>query len=269
MWLAMALLFGATGGVLALDNGLMRVEADPAVMALRFLGPAEGPNLVEPLYVSRLDRRGQAPLDAGGLSWEILGIDNAALRRGPAEVLRHSDDALVLLSPVDAGTGLQLKLELLLDESSPALRMRATVTSQSSTPSAPVAVRSAARLWPGTRALVSNVAPPALYPLSGPDEPVQVGAWDGTLLNAGEPGTLPALASVLSPLLTLERGGLRAAVECVQFGASTAYLSGRNLHAVNHPATRTYGLVTESPFAQVDAARPLVHEEVWRIGPLE
>jgi hypothetical protein len=98
---------------------------------------------------------------------------------------------------------------------------------------------------------------------------VQVGAWDGTLLNAGEPGTLAALASVLSPTLSLEREGLRASLECVQFGASTAYLSGRNIHALNHPATRTYGLVTESPFARVDAASPLVHEEVWRIGPAE
>lgn len=265
----MAFLLGASGGVLSLDNGLMRVEADPAVMALRFLGPSEGPNLVEPLYVSRLDRRGQTTLDAGGICWEVLGVDHPALRRGPAEVLRHTDDALVLLSPVDSGTGLQLKLELLLEEATSALRVRATLTSQSSTPSAPVALRCAARLWPGTRALVSNVAPPALYPLSGPGEPVQVGAWDGTLLNAGEPGTLAALASVLSPTLSLERKGLRASVECVRFGASTAYLSGRNIHAVNHPATRTYGVVTESPFARVDAASPLVHEEVWRIDPAE
>jgi hypothetical protein len=268
------LALSAITGVLVLENDLVRVEIDPEVMAVRYLGPPMGPNLVEPLYVSRLDRRGKAWLDAGGVGWEVVaasGSRDAALRRGPAEVLAHTVNRVTLLSPVSQDAPLRLKLDFLLADSAPEVEVTAVLSTDAGDLPAPVALRCLFRLWPGTVARAPDGPPPALFPIAGTSVPAgtRVDKWDGTLLNAGAVGALPLVTSTLAPKVMIERMGWRLSREPTAFAGAGSYTLGRNVHAANDPSTHTYGVICDSPTATITPAQPLSYREVWRLAPLD
>lgn len=268
------LALSAITGVLVLENDAVRVEIDPEVMAVRYLGPPTGPNLVEPLYVSRLDRRGNAWLDAGGVGWEVVtptaGSD-AALRRGPAEVLAHSAKRATLLSPVSRDTPLRLKLDFLLADTAPEVAVTAVLSTDAAESPTPVALRCLFRLWPDSIARAPDGPPPALFPIAGASitAGTRVDKWDGTLLNAGAVGALPLVSSTLAPLVMIERSGWSLTREPSVFSGADSYTLGRNVHAANDPSTHTYGVICDSPTATVSPAQPLSYREVWRLAPLD
>jgi len=102
----------------ALDNGAMRIEVEPSVFSVRFVGFPGGSNFLDPLYVSPEDSAGTAWLDPGGLVTDLVPLDehDGPLRRGPGEVLEHRKDYVALLGPVSKATGLRMKKEFKIDE---------------------------------------------------------------------------------------------------------------------------------------------------------
>lgn len=85
--------------IITLENGPLRIEIDPAVFNVRFVGFPGGKNFVEPHFIEERDRSGSMWLDPGGVTTDLIPMEeeDAALRRGPAEVVEASDRHVVLL----------------------------------------------------------------------------------------------------------------------------------------------------------------------------
>lgn len=107
----------ADDGLLVLENAKIRLEIDPAVFSLRFLGFPGGQNFLETHYLSERERSGDGWLDPGGLTTDLAPSEekDAALRRGPAEVIERDEFHVVLLGRPSPAMGVRLKKEFRLD----------------------------------------------------------------------------------------------------------------------------------------------------------
>jgi hypothetical protein len=147
MNILLAVLSMTLADAVVLDNGAIRIEVEPQVFAVRFVGFPGGSNFLDPLYVSPDDRNGSAWLDPGGLVSDVVPIEghDPALRRGPGEVLEKRTDYLALLGPASSQNGLRIKKEFALDASSAKARYTVSVT-VTGPKAASCAVRNTARL---------------------------------------------------------------------------------------------------------------------------
>jgi hypothetical protein len=265
---ALALIAAFAAAPLSLENAALRLEFDPGVMAVRYLGPHDGPNMLEPIFVPNRARRLREWIDAGGVMWELLprSEDGAPLRRGPAEVVIHTPSRLVVTSPPDPAAPLRLKLDFEMSGDLPVVQVTAILEADVPGEAGPVALRSSMRVRPGTAATAPDAAPPVLYSLYRPGSPQQVTVWDGVLMQAGGAETDPLVAATRASMVTIQHGGTRLVRELVAPAAGAgAYLRGHNVYAVNDNRRHVYGVVMESPLALVRLEHPLVYRERWRL----
>ena len=122
------LLLGADTSV-ALDNGTLRVVVEPRLFAITFVGMSGKQNFISPLEVAAAAREGDGVADAGGLVSDLIPYDpkDAAIRRGPAEIIEQRDDYIAMLGPPSAVSGARLKKEIQLDANAPRAHFRVTV----------------------------------------------------------------------------------------------------------------------------------------------
>jgi hypothetical protein len=136
---------------LALDNGAIRIEVDPQTYSVRFLGHPGGANFIDPVHLTERQRNGKGLVVPGGVMTDVLPVSEgeAMLRRGPATVIEHTSDYLLLLGPESPSTGLRVKKEYLLDQNSAGLEYRLSVLSSLKEQRA-VTIRATAQLpWGG------------------------------------------------------------------------------------------------------------------------
>jgi len=139
-------------GPIALDNGAIRVEVDPELFAVRFVGGPGGENFVESLYVPSEVRAGKAWADAGGIPTDLVPCEgrDAALRRGPAEVIEHTAHSVVLLGPLSETLYVRLKKTVEIDPREPSARYTVTVIATEPQPQT-FAICNTVRVPPETR----------------------------------------------------------------------------------------------------------------------
>ena len=266
LYMMVSLLLGAAPAPVVLENAAVRIEVDPQLLAVRYLGAPDGPNLVESLHVENRQRRQPEGVDTGGVTWQVTE-GGAPLSFGPADVVAHSEQRIVLLTSRNEESHLRLKVEFVLEGESPEVAMRATVTTDEPGSTLPVALRCAFRVRPGALAGSFVAQAPVLYALDkqGPGTPVN--QWDGILFDAGAIGSQPLLVSSMGSSVSMERSGYRV-MRVLPEGAapSASYANAKNLHGVSDPRSQTYGIIMESPKAQVGPTSPLVYREVWRIA---
>lgn len=268
------LLLAAPVSPVAIENAAVRVEVDPQLLSIRYVGPPQGPNLVESLHVEARDRRLEDWLDAGGVTWDIASTPehDAPLRRGPATVLAHTANRVVLLSPASTESPYRLKLEITIPGDRPEVTVTTVLSTEAIAPDAPVSVRCAFRLSPGALVGTYDARSATVYPLDQPPaaKGMTISEWDGILFDAGAPGSRPLVATAFGASAVIDRNGLKLVRE-VDGGtaAPEGYARAANLHAISDPRTHTYGLVMESPRAPIAIAAPLVYREVWRLSTAE
>ncbi|GMV90245.1 MAG: hypothetical protein AMXMBFR82_00230 [Candidatus Hydrogenedentota bacterium] len=148
--LAVCCLISATDPIV-LDNGAIRVEIDPAVFSVRFLGVPGGENFLASLPVDDAARESEDWIDPGGLQTDILPYTarDAASRRGPAEIVEHREDYIALLGPPSEQTGMRIKKEIQLLGREPKARFRVTTMRVAGEPG-DTALRNTVRLRRGT-----------------------------------------------------------------------------------------------------------------------
>lgn len=132
-------LYGALilqGAPIILDNGAIRVEIDPTVFAVRFIGVPGGENFLVPRYVQPAVQRNGSLADAGGLGADLQPMDapDPAIVRGPAEVVEVSDRFVALLGAPSDGMGIRIKKEIRLHERAPEAWYTVTAMSSSQVP---------------------------------------------------------------------------------------------------------------------------------------
>ncbi|MBX7254952.1 MAG: hypothetical protein K1Y02_01230 [Candidatus Hydrogenedentes bacterium] len=142
---------GAEPDLIVLDNGAIRVEFDPGVFAVRFVGVPGGENAIAPLPIPKESEREHDWVDAGGLQTDLLpftGLD-PAIRRGPGKVLEVRSDYFAVLGPVSSVSGMQVKKEVQLVGREGKARFRVTAFRAGPEPG-PCAIRNTARLQAGS-----------------------------------------------------------------------------------------------------------------------
>ena len=132
-------LFGALflqGAPIILDNGAIRVEVDPTVFAVRFIGVPGGENFLVPRYVQRNVQRNGSLADAGGLRADLRPMDtpDPAILRGPAEIVEVTDRFVALLGAPSDAAGIRIKKEIRLHERAPEAWYTVTAMSSSQVP---------------------------------------------------------------------------------------------------------------------------------------
>lgn len=134
-----------------LDNGAIRVEVDPALFSVRFVGVPGGANFVAPLPVDETVRESEDWVDPGGLQTDVLPYTarDAASRRGPAEIVEQRADYIALLGPPSEQTGMRIKKEVQLLGREPKARFRVTAMRVAGEPGE-TAIRNTVRLRSGT-----------------------------------------------------------------------------------------------------------------------
>lgn len=133
--------------VYALDNGAIRVEVEPRLFAIRFVGFKDKPNFVSPLDVEQTAADGKDWADPGGLQTDVIPYTtkDAATRRGPAEVLEYRSDYIAMLGPPSEVSGVRMKKEIQLEGDAPKVHFRVIAQRVGAEP-AKVALRNTVRL---------------------------------------------------------------------------------------------------------------------------
>jgi len=254
---------------IALDNGAIRVEVDPAVFSVRFVGRPGGRNLLDPAYISYAERNGGAWLDPGGLVTDVIPLEtqDAALRRGPAEVIDQDADSVVLLGAVSETLGLRLRKEIRLEGAAPRARFTVTLLPTSPTPRT-AALRNTARVPLGS-VLRGDGEASIIRPFSGTDSTSGLVATAGSGWRIAVPPRTAAREVILGAFVPEAALELRDAVWRRRIAEMPAEESAAPYHStflcVLDDTSRVYGAVLQSALVEVSAASPLVFTEEWRL----
>ena len=137
----------AQADLIVLENARVRIEIDPRLFAIRQVGFPGEPGFMEPLPVAQDLRDGDAWVDAGGLHTDLLPYEgkDAAIRRGPAEVVERRDDYIAMMGPPSEKAGIRLKKEVQLLGREARARFRVTAIRLAADP-APIALRNTVRV---------------------------------------------------------------------------------------------------------------------------
>ena len=133
-----------------LDNGSLRVEADPEQFAIRFVGTAANQNFLDPMLQTHTKDSNRDGMSPGGLVTYLISPDKPepVPVQGPAEILRQDKLRLTLLGPAVPGLPVRIQEEIQLAESGLQATFIVTVLSSSNQP-CKLAIRNTARIPEG------------------------------------------------------------------------------------------------------------------------
>lgn len=254
-------------GLIILQNTALRIELDPALFAVRFVGFPGGNNFVEPHYIEDRDRDGGAWLDPGGLTTDLvpLDVEDAALRRGPAEIIEQDEHHVVLLGKASPALGVRFKKEIRLDGD--AARAWFIVTALSDRAEGPgLCVRNSARL-PGR----STVRVPKKEGTFGMLQDETKTPW--VIVKSLEYWLVPVPPT--SPVKQLALGGFNPEIQVENASGvwvrrltqppvdETKLWNGVTALCVLDDTTRSYGAALQGAQGPLTAATPLQLTEEW------
>jgi len=256
---------------IALDNGAIRIEIEPELFTIRFIGAPGGENFVEPIYVDPSLVEGREWVDPGGLYTDLVGADvgqDGALRRGPAEIIEHKENYIALLGPPSPKLKVRIKKEIRLDPKEARAYFYASAIGLSKTPVEGV-LRNTARVPQGTTLRVLR-ADDTIRTLAGRITP--------------SPAVTPSMKYWLIPVpptTRMDKMVLGAFVSTVEHRAPSGLQWTRHLvtmpdtrDEVPHEATflclldsttRTYGASLQSQKTVVTQAQPAFIAEEWTL----
>lgn len=196
-----------------LENESIRLELEPRTFSVRFVGFPGGKNFLDLIHLPASAIAGPGWLEPGGLTTDLIPEteNSALLRRGPAELIAHERQYVLLLGPKDDARQWRIKKEYFLTPGQSEVRYKVTVLSPVKE-ERPVGVRITAQL---------------------PEV--------GELRFPGAAGTLGLLSGDFPGFALLEAGGADASVIPLAGGGM------RRRAVVEIPAAM---LVYETPFGQ-------------------
>lgn len=262
--------FGAAGVIL--ENDALRLEVDPRTYSIRYLGQPGGPNFVDPLYLTDRQRNERGLVYPGGVMTDVLPVReaDAVLRRGPAEVIVHRADYLLLTGPKSEGSDLQVKKEYRLHGDAPRITYRLSVLSTRKEERS-VSIRVTAQIPWGASLRLPRSPEGGLQLLrgafpgytdfvarSGPDYRIDLGRREGrdhaVLQTLGGPTSVETRFGVWTRSARMHSAGDDRA-------------SPVRIMALVDDASFTSQIALESTQAGVNVGAPLVYEEQWTLHP--
>lgn len=258
-------------GPIALDNGAIRVEVDPQVFSICFVGAPGGENFVEPIPVSPEEREGAGWVDPGGLQTDVIPYTakDAASRRGPAEIVERRSDYVALLGPPSERTGMRIKKEVQLVGSEPRARFRVSALRVTGDP-VDVGLRNTVRVPVGnTLRIIRDDG--ELRVLAGTDSAAPAVVKSRKYWLIPIPPTAPMNGVVLGafiPRHVLANGSgtwTRTMVHMPEVPDGVP--SGSTFLCILDDSTATYGAALQGAVSETTERGTVVLEEVWTIEP--
>jgi hypothetical protein len=264
LWLA-----ACAANPIVLENGAVRVEVDPDLFSIQFIGLPGGRNFFEPVHISDVDHAGKDWLDPGGLVTDLVPLEqrDAAIRRGPAEVVARDDHSVVLLGPESPALHIRLKKELKLLGSEAKLRYIVTALGTSAE-TQKFALRNTARV-PIPATLRVRRADATIRALSGAKAP------GPAVVRSNVFWLIPVPPTQRFDKLVLGAESLEVGVQNND-GVLTRRIVSPNIDPKTAPyeatfvcilddVTRSYGAALQSSVAEIDATTVLTLAEEWTI----
>jgi hypothetical protein len=252
-----------------LDNGAIRVEIDPQVFAVCYVGIPGEANFLSPLPVDAAARDPAAWVDAGGLQTDLLPLtrQDAAVRRGPAKVIEQRKDYVALLGPPSAISGMQVKKEVQLLGTSPRARFRVSVLRVGAGEDA-VSIRNTARVGPGvTLRLDRSEGAPRMLAGSETLEPYFVKSRKYWIIPV--PSTSPARGVIAGALVSTVSVVNRSSVWRRHLAAAPrpgdVLPKDCSVLCLLDDPTQTYGVAMQGPTASVRSGAITALEEDWEV----
>ena len=270
-WLtALWLPFGAAGVVL--ENDAIRLELEPRTYSIRYLGQPGGPNFVDPLYLTERQHNEPGLVQPGGIMTDVLPVSeaDALLRRGPASVVVHRPDYLLLMGPKSSISDLQVKKEYRLHGDQARITYRVSVLS-SRKEERPITIRVTAQIPWGA----SLILPPR------PEGGLQLvrGAFPGytdfvapsgsnyRVDLARREGRAHAVLKTLGGATSVETRFGNWTRSGAMHSAGEDASSPVQIIALVDDASLTSQIALESTQTGVNVGAPLIYEEEWILHP--
>jgi len=260
---------GAASAPVVLEDQAIRVEFDVELFTVRYIGaPGEG-NWLEPLPVDDKTRESGIWLDPGALVTDVRPdfIGEAALRRGPGEILEKSGSHLIVLGPLAEKAAIRLMKEVRILEDSRVL-YKVTLLSEAGEP-VKAGLRNTMRL-----PLRSTVRIPRdagdLKPLAGTESihPAIVQSRQYWLMPVPPTATMERVViGGFSREVSVERrgSGILTRKLVTAPGSPKDVPQGATVLCVLDTATQSYGVALQGEEAEVTPAAPLVLTEIWEL----
>jgi hypothetical protein len=259
----------AQADLLVLDNGAMRVELDARLFSVRYVGLSEGKNFVEPLAVAKEVRHGTEWADPGGLHTDVLPFDDkeAALRRGPADIVEHTDHSVRLVGPPSPKYGIRTEKEIRLHANKPRA-LYSVIVRAVSEESGEWAVRNTVRV-PLRSTLRVDRADGTIAALAGTESilPAVVKSSNYWLIPVPPAGRMKGVAlGAFVPRVRLQNeSGVWTRRLVTMPGTAKQTPQQSTFVCVLDNETRSYGAMLQSETAKVSPLAPLVFREEWTI----
>ncbi|MDZ4860447.1 MAG: hypothetical protein SGI88_15835 [Candidatus Hydrogenedentes bacterium] len=265
--IAIALTSFAADPVYALENGTIRIEVDPRLFAIRYIGFEGGENFVAPLTVSPEITAGTEWADPGGLHTDILPYtaQDAAVRRGPAEVLEYRSDYISMLGPPSSVNGMRLKKEIQLHKTGPSARFRVTAQRAAAEP-ARVALRNTARIKPNCTLRIERTDG-EITVIAGPDSifPAVVKSRRFWLIPVPPTSEMRGvvLGAAISRVTTVTDSGTWTRRLADPSTSESELPHGVAWLCLLDDPTKSYGSAFQGMYAEVNEGGLTTLEEVW------
>jgi len=258
-----------TASPIVLATRLRRVEVEPDLFAIRYVGLAGGRNLVETLPVTQGDRRGGEWIDAGGLVTVVLPGEGeeGLLRLGPSEILNITERSVVLLGPESPEGGLRLRKELVLEEGELRARFTTVLLSSKVEPST-ARIRNTLRL-PQNCVLRIHHRGGIIRSLLGAPMPQSVNAISTDCTAVTIPPrshTEKALLGALASDVEIVSGGVKWTRRLLEETGQSEVADATTCICVLDDMTRTYAVSLQGAESSVQAGISLTLTEEWAIS---
>jgi hypothetical protein len=253
---------------ITLDNGAIRVVADPELFAVTYVACSGGKNFVEPLPVNPQDRAGADWVDPGGLQTDVIPYlaRDAAIRRGPAKVIEQRADYVALLGPPSESTGMRIKKEVQLVGREPTARFRVSAMRVSGE-ATEAAIRNTVRLPRGSTVRLMR-EDGEIHVLAGADSIAPAVVKSRTFWLIPVPPTAPMdgviLGAFVPRLMVVNESGTWTRRLVNMPGDADDVPNASTFLCVLDDASGTYGAALQGS-AEKTAMEVLVLEEEWTV----
>jgi len=261
----------ATAPPVILETHTLRVEFDVELFTVRYVGAPGAPNWLEPLPIDDSQRESGVWLDPGALVTDVRPdfIGDAALRRGPGEVLEKSSTHLIVLGPLAEDAPLRLMKELRILPEDNRMLYKVTLLSEGAEPIR-AGLRNTMRLpQRSTVRIPRDVG--ELTVLSGADSiyPAVVKSREHWLVPIPPTATMSRVViGGFSREAAIERRGegvLHRKLVTAPASPKDAPHGVTVLCVLDTPS-QSYGVAIQGAEAEVSPAAPLVLTEVWELS---
>lgn len=254
-----------------IQNRHIQIAVDPSRFSVTFLGKPSGENFLEVLPPA--DPGAEPALDGGGVETHLVPFDETdkVLRWGPADVVAHSEERVMMVGRRSAVSGLLLRKTLAIYPGRAKASFRVSVETENHAPT-PLAVRNLARLAPGAALLVDKTGG-ALQQLTGLDDETTVITELGRYWAIGVPPESPQDDMLLGAFVRevrVRRGDAvwrRRILDMPQNEFDVPY--GCTFLGVIDSPTSTYAAALQGATRSLRTGRSLVFLEIWELDDFD